>query len=262
MSGLLVRILVAVGIVLAAVFVSVQWVAPIALSFYAAKKAPPVAKIVPIDLKDKSVSKTPGEKLSYFGYDFELPWSDLDETQTKLYPKDNPKKSRVDLRFHSGLRLLVTVVPAREWINGLTEEMKVSPQRIESTFGSSDYPLVKAIYEFTPDKMNRWSLSPRVHAREEFFLIIKSIALLKSANTGIFNIQNEGFKGFQQGDPQVRQDGIDVHLFSDEGSVEFIFFQKDYQKPAGITQAEINRVIGSLRKAVLAATTTSRIPDR
>jgi hypothetical protein len=130
-SRLLVRILVTVGIVLAAVFVSVQWVAPIALSFYAAKKAPPVARVVPIDLKDKSVSKTPGEKLSYFGYDFELPWSDLDETQTKLYPKDNPKKSRVDLRFHSGLRLLVTAVLAREWINGLAEEMKVSPQRID-----------------------------------------------------------------------------------------------------------------------------------
>ena len=145
-SRLLVRILVTVGIVLAAVFVSVQWIAPIAFSFYAAKKASPVARIVPIDLKDKSVSKTPGEKLSYFGYDFELPWSDLDETQTKLYPTDSPKKSRVDLRFHSGLRLLVTAVPAREWINGLTEEMKVSPQRIESTFGSSDYPLVKAIY--------------------------------------------------------------------------------------------------------------------
>jgi hypothetical protein len=95
--------LITVVVTLAVVFVGLNWIAPVALSFYAAKKAPAVASIVPTELNDKSVSQAPGTKLSYFGYEFEVPWSDFDETRTKLYPKDKPEKTRVDLRFHSGL---------------------------------------------------------------------------------------------------------------------------------------------------------------
>lgn len=112
---LLRRILIPLVVTLAIVFVGVYWIAPVALSFYAAKKAPLVARIVPTDLKDKSVSEVPGTKQAYFGYDFEVPWSDLDETQTKLYPKDKPEKFRVDLHFHSGLRLVVSAAPPGVW---------------------------------------------------------------------------------------------------------------------------------------------------
>jgi hypothetical protein len=110
--------------------------------------------------------------------------------------------------------------------------------------------------------MNHWTLSPRIHAREEFLLIVKTIALLNSAKTGIFNLQNDTFKGFQEGSPQVRQDGIAVHLFSDEGSVEFLLLQKDYQNPAGVAQSEINRIVRSLRRVKQDAPTASRIAKR
>jgi hypothetical protein len=259
---LLRRILVTVVITLAVIFVGVYWILPVSLSFYAARKALPVTRVVPVDLTDKSVSEASGEKLSYFGYEFEVPWGDLDETQSKLYPKNDPKKCKVALRFHSGLRVLVTAVPPREWVDGLADEMKVSPQRIHSSFGSSDYLVVKTIYEFTPERMNHWTLSPRIHAREEFLLIVKTIALLNSAKTGIFNLQNDTFKGFQEGSPQVRQDGIAVHLFSDEGSVEFLLLQKDYQNPAGVAQSEINRIVRSLRRVKQDAPTASRIAKR
>jgi hypothetical protein len=246
---LLRRILLTVIITFTVIFVGVQWIAPIALSFYAARMAPPIAKVVPTDLKDKSVSEARGTKLVYFGYEFEVPWSDLDETQTQLYPKDKPEKTRADLRFRSGLRVLVTASPPRSWATELATDFKVSPRRVESSFGKSDYSFVKTLYEFTPDKMNHWSLSQRVHGREEFLLLIKSIALPRSAETGIFNLQNQSYRGFQNGNPQVRQDGIIVHLFSEEGSVEMIFFQKDYQNPAGVSQPEINRIVQSLHKA-------------
>jgi len=112
---LLRRILITVVITLAVILVGVYWVAPVALSFYAARKAPAVARIVPTDLKDISVSQAPGAKLSYVGYEFEVRWSDLDETQTKLYPTDKPEKTRVDLHFRSGLRVWVTAIPPRSW---------------------------------------------------------------------------------------------------------------------------------------------------
>ena len=239
------RILLTVTITLATILAIVQWIAPIALSFYASRKAPPVARVIPSELRDQSVSQNIGKKLSYLDYQFDLPWNDLDEAQTRLYPKDKPK-SRVDLRFRSGLRLLVTSSRSQEFLKGLAEEMRVSPQTIESTFGSSDYQVTKTIFEFTPDRMDHWSLSPRVHAREEFLLLIKSIVPTSSADSGIFNIENKYSKGFQEGDPRVRPNGILVHLFYDQGSIEFIFFQKDYARKEGITQGEINRVIQSV----------------
>jgi hypothetical protein len=247
---LLRRILITVVSTLGVIALGVYWVGPVALSFYAARKAPNVARVVPTNLGDLSVSHVTGKKLSYFGYEFEVPWIDLDETQTKLSPKENP--CRAVLVFQSGLRLMVTAVPPREWARNLSEEMKVPPQNLETAFGEetmkSDYDFLKNLYEFTPDKMHHWSLSESTHSRESILLIIKSIAPMKSAETGIFRIQNQGFRGFQEGNPQVRQDSIAVHLLSNEGSVEFIFFQKDYQNAAGIGQPEINRVVQSLRK--------------
>jgi hypothetical protein len=131
-------------------------------------------------------------------------------------------------------------------VNGLAEQAKAPPHQIASLFGSSDYEALRTIYEFNSAKMNHWSLSSQVHARDTLLLTIKSVAVLSSANTGIFNIQNSTFKGFQEGNPQAHQDGIAVHLFSDEGSFEIIFFQKEYRNAGGITQSKINRVIQSL----------------
>src|SRR5579863_9482415 len=102
-------------VTLAVILAGIYWIAPIGLSFYAARKALPVARIVPTELKDHSVSQAPGTKLSYLGYEFEVPWNDLDEAKTVLYPKDKPQKTRVVLAFQSGLRLMVTAVPPREF---------------------------------------------------------------------------------------------------------------------------------------------------
>ena len=38
---------------------------------------------VPVELADQSISKSPGRKLSYLGYEFEVPWDDLDDAHTK-----------------------------------------------------------------------------------------------------------------------------------------------------------------------------------
>jgi hypothetical protein len=143
--------------------------------------------------------------------------------------------------------------PAREWVDHLATMFKVPPQRIAESFRAetmkSDYSFMKDLFEFTPGKMHYWAWSPQVHYREQFLLSIKSSVLANPASTGIFNVQNQDYKGFQQGDPQERPDGILVHLYSDSGSVELVFYQKTFQNPAGITQPEINRMIQSLRKS-------------
>lgn len=37
-----------------------------------------------------------------------------------------------------------------------------------------------------------------------------------------------------------------MNLYSDDGSIEMIFFQKDYKNGGGFTQPEINRIVQSL----------------
>ena len=247
------RILITTVVTIAVVAVGVFWAAPVALSFYAAKKVPPVARVVPTELNDKSVSAAPGTKLSYLGYEFEVPWTDLDETQTKLYPNDKPEKTKADLHFRSGLRLWVTALPPHVWTNDSDCCTKGVALAVASAFGQevtrSDYSFERAVYEFTPKKMHYWSLSPRVHYSEQGVLVSKSIMLAGWAESGIFNVQNQSYKGFQQGNPQVRPNRLLVDLHSYDGSVEMAFFQTDYKNPAGLTQPEINRMVQSLRKA-------------
>jgi hypothetical protein len=255
------RILITVVLTFAVILVVVNWIAPVALSFYAAKKVPSVARVVPTELKDLSVSQAPGMKLSYLGYEFEVPWSDLDESNTTLYPKDKPEKTRVVLAFRSGLQLVVTAVPPREWAHYFATDWKLSPQQVEAFMGHeaamSDYIFLKNLYSFTPNSMHYWALSSRLHYREQMLLMLKSIMLSKPAETGIFNLQNQSFRGFQQGEPQVRQDSPLLSLYSDKGQVEIKFLQKGYRNPAGVTQPEINRIVQSMRKAAPSEVATS-----
>ena len=215
-------------------------------------------------MKDTSVSQVPGTKLSYFGYEFEVPWSDL-ESKTKLYPADKSVKTAVLLTFRSGLRLRVSAIPAHEWAKSTEPEIRAVPGVVAANFGygavRSDYSVAKSIYEFSPDQMHYWAWEPGVHYREQALLIIKSIMLLAPADTGIFNIQNPEFTGFQQGDPQVRQAKLEFDLYSDDGSVEFMFFEKD-KNAAGVTQPEINRIIQTLRKTTPDAATAPAIAQR
>ncbi len=247
------RILVTLAITTAVVFVGVEWIVPVALSYYGARKAPAVTRVVPTELKDQTVSQASGSRLSYFGYEFEVPWNDIDETQTKLYPKEKP--TRVVLVFRSGLRLMITSLPARELINGISRvSSRVPRESMEAIFGheamKSDYDFVNMLYEFTPDTMHHWSISSKIFARESVLLVLKSIAPAKSAETGIFRVQNLSFKGFQQGDAETRENGVLIDLYSDEGGIELIFAENNYRSSGRVTQPEINRIIQSVHKAI------------
>ena len=248
------RILVKLAVAIAVMLVGVYWVAPAALAFYSAREALPVARVVPTELKDISISSAPGAKLSYVGYEFEVPWTDLDDSKTALHPKGKPNQAV--LTFRSGLKMMVTVVPPRGFADGFATGsigLQISPQKLEAVFGrgaaTSDYIFVRNVYEFTPDKMHYWSGSIATHAREEVFLVVKSIMPSRPAETGIFNVQNQSYRGFQQGDPRIRQNALLLELYSDSnGGVEFLFAQDKYNSREGVTQPEINRIVQSLKK--------------
>jgi hypothetical protein len=260
---LLRRILITGLVTVVAIVAGIYWISPIALSFYAARKAPPIARVVPTDLKDDTVSPASGMRLSYLGYDFEVPWIDLDQSKTEVYPKDKAEKRSAICVFRSGLRLWMKVVPPREFSNLWATDFKTPPQVFEAIFGagtaSSDYIFVNNVYRFTPDKMHYWSLSQAVHTREQMLLVTKSIMAVKAADTGISDLHTQFYSGFQQGNPQTSRDTVVVDLYCGDEHLEILFLQKDYNSPSGVTQPEINRIIQSLHKAIPSQSANSPI---
>ncbi len=246
------RIFGAIVIALVLIIASVFYLAPVVLSFYAARKAVPVTRVVPKELPDRTISQAKAVRLSYVGYDFEVPWNDLDESKTLLYPKDNPAKTRAVLVFRSGLRVMVTSLRPGESAETWETEFKVPAQNIETIFGpgssTSDYIFTRSVYSFSPDKMHHWSVTPPVYARETVLLIAKSLMPSRPARSGIFNVQTGEYRGFQQGNLSLDREGAILTLFANDGGVEFVFDAVHYTNPSGLTQPEINRIVHTLRK--------------
>jgi len=204
---------------------------------YFAKNAPAVTRVVPTELRDLSTSPASGQRVFYSGYELEVPWSDRDESKTEL--DDRPPMHSVWICFRSGLKLFVAA----------------RPREAESP----DYEALRRVYEVTPDKIHYWTLFQGKDYREMLLLQAKSGFLLgvgdprtgsNPAETGIFNIQSKGWKGFQYGDPKKRPDEIRLRLYSDRSQVDIMLLQGGYYESAGVTQPEINFIVQSLRNSV------------
>lgn len=249
------RILITIVVTLALVFIGIYYVSPVALSFYGSSKAIPITRIVPADLTDLSVSSSPGAKLSYLGYEFDVPWNDLDESKTLLFPKDQPEKTRVILTFKSGLRLMATKCAPHEMADTFMHgDIKMTPAAFAAAFGpqaaNSDYEFTKRVLEFSPDRMHHWALGPPIHARELVLLMTKSLLPSKPAESGIFNVHNAIYQGFQQGNPEApsaKQEGVLLTLYATNDTFEVLFAQKESTRL--ITQPEINQIIQTLHRA-------------
>jgi hypothetical protein len=253
MNTKLKRILCIIAVALTFLIAVIFYLGPVALSFYAAKKAVPVTRVVPTELKDHTLSRAPGMRVSYLGYDFEVPWNDLDDSKTQLFPKNKPAKTMAVLVFRSGLKIFVTSHRPREVSDMWEADFKTPEPNIEVIFGpgssKSDYIFMKGVWTFTPDTMHHWSLTPAVYARESVLLVAKSFMSSKPARSGIFNVRTRDYVGFQQGDLGIDREGALVSLFADDGGIEFLFDAEHYNDPSGITQPEINRIVQTLRKA-------------
>jgi hypothetical protein len=146
-------------------------------------------------------------KVAYLGYVFDVPWSDLDQSKTNLYPKDKSEKTSAVLAFNSGLRLWLKVLPPREFADLWATDFKTPPRAFDALFGPgsarSDYVFVTNVYSFTPEKMHYWSLSQPTHAREQMMLITKSMMLVKAADSGIFKLHSYSYTGFQHPRPRM-----------------------------------------------------------
>ncbi|MGH9698441.1 MAG: hypothetical protein ACRD52_03175 [Candidatus Acidiferrales bacterium] len=210
---------------------------------YFCRKMPDVAKI-PLPLSDLSISKVPHRTVSYFGYEFELPWDDVDEKKDKTVGTIHISYSR------SGNAFWFSTFPPKEFANYVMKATKLDPQGFRQMFGNdafeSDYGFHQKMLQLTPSKITPF-VSRRQAVAGQMLLMIKAISMPK-ADSGIFSIHSPSFEGFQFENPQARPSRITEELYSNDGGIDVMFIQKVEGSVPTISQSEINRVIQSIRK--------------
>jgi hypothetical protein len=205
----------------------------------------PFVKRMPIVLPDTSVSREAGMNLSYFGYDFQVPWTDLDKGKTKIIGGN-----KAIIAFRSGNVLSVWSGQPHEFMDGVLKEAKVDRDDFRKLYGDdalkSDYDFKRLILESTPDKITLLT-SDQTAASQWVLLMLKSICVPGDPNSGIFVVRGKEFKGFQYGRPQNPPKPLSGELFPENGHLDLIFGQKQNGTTI-ISQADINRIVQTIHK--------------
>ena len=205
----------------------------------------PFVKRTPFVLPDASVSQESGMNLSYFGYDFEVPWTDLDKEKTKIVGGN-----KVNIAFRSGKVLSLWSGQPHEFMDGVLKEANANRDDFRKLYGDealeSDYNFKRLILESTPDKITLLT-SSQTAASQWVLLMLKAICVPGDPNSGIFVVRGKEFKGFQYGRPQNPPKHLSVELFPENGHLDLLFGQKQ-NSAAVISQADINRIVQTIHK--------------
>ncbi len=241
------RILIALGITVLVGgtyirFFGVQTISSLMVR-YTYRKMSDVAK-TPVPLPDSSISNVAHRKMSYFGYEFEVPWDDIDEQKSKT-------AGTIRLTyFGSGNAFWFSSFPPKDFVNTVLKTAQLDPQGFRQLYGddafASDYAFYQKMLQITPAEITPF-VSRRRAIAGQTLLLFKALSMPK-ASSGIFSIQAPGFEGFQFENPASRPLRISDELFSKDGGIELIFFQKAGGNAPTISQSEINRVIRSIHK--------------
>jgi len=210
---------------------------------YIAHKSPDAWQ-TPVRLPDMSISRTPHQKISYFGYELELPWDDVDETKGKT---SGPIHVTV---FRSGNAFWFSTLPAKSFVNDVMKGTKLDPDQFRRVYGDeaaeSDYAFHRVMLQTTPESVSPFMSRPQA-VKESQLLLFKVISM-PPTDSGIFDIRAPGFRGFQFAFLEGPHPKIIDDLFSDDGGLEVMFFPTAGGPVPSITQPEINRVLQSIHK--------------
>jgi hypothetical protein len=213
---------------------------------YLTRKAP-ATKLAPAQLTDLSISRSPGRKLSYFGYEFEVPWNDVDEAKSGPIPDTN----KAMIVFQSGNSLSVWHGSPRAFLNQVLSNDKIDQNTLRRIVGDealqSDYALYRTLLQVTPDKMTPFQ-SQSDAANQALLLLVKGFCMPPGADSGVFAVSAGEFSGFQFGRAQNQSGEVSVRLFSATSSLNFIFRQPA-GGPVAISQPDVNRILQTLHKA-------------
>lgn len=238
----LLRAFIRVGIGIATLYLLGFFFGPPLMILYTIRretKAFPAINVTPHPLTDYSVSDAPGKTISYFGYEFTVPWN------TNFTEKGG--NGIAGLKFESGQNLILFVSPNTD---GLLSEcakdpsmhMKALRDIFPELIKRSAYDQFAALYSTTPSNIHAFG-SRADSYRGMTLLTMKTIAAPAALQTGMFSFDFSGKRGFQIGDPQ-KSNRMLLDIFEVDGhNIEIILATKDTNQ---LTQPEVNRIVASL----------------
>ncbi|HWZ26585.1 MAG TPA: hypothetical protein VN037_14995 [Verrucomicrobiae bacterium] len=204
-------------------------------------------KIATRVLSDYSVIDAPGMKLSYFGYEFEVPWN--------ASFTEKVGKNLVQLKFQSGQDVLF-IVPSgqRGLLTEIVQDQSLKMGDLQLVFGDlmnrSAYDQYGVLLNTTPQNIR--AFGPRADAvRGVTLLTIKAIAFGPGLGTGTFSFELPSKRGFQIGDPQKSR-RVDLEVFDSTGHhVEILCGSTNGS--IRYSQGELNRILTSLHTTTASA---------
>jgi len=204
----------------------------------------PEMKRTPVALLDSSLSAHSGKMIVFNGYEFEIPWQDVDEEKSTVI------KTHKAIIFHSGNAILVGLSAPKEFVNVVLRS-GFDTESFRAIYGDeplkSDYAMHKLMLESAPQRITPFS-SRKFAIGESMMIIMKAVGMPSGADSGLYAVRSKEFKGFQYGDPRERPPKIRVDLFADDGGISFTISHKTDGTAPIVTQAEINRMIQSVRR--------------
>jgi hypothetical protein len=206
----------------------------------------PVINFTPGELKSASVNMDPGLEISHAGFTFEVPWTDLNREKSKVVGNWDI------LAFDSGL--VVTFCPPsanhEDLMNEVQKHLGNSRENLVKVFGKdavqSNYAFHAALLNSTSTDLRPWS-NEKSAFRSSTILMFKSISTV-GGNTGLFRADRNEWKGFQMDDPRQSPPSVALELYSPADEHVEIMFQVRREGKFHPTQADINRVLGTLHR--------------
>jgi len=199
----------------------------------------------PLPLRLVPTNSAPGRKLVHGGFSFEVPWEDLDVAKSKS------GANIAAFKFRSGRTILFFgPSPSHEdLLSTVHKSFGEGRGNLEKLLGAeatkTNYAFQRAILEETPDRVSPFT-PQRDAIRTSMLLVVKAISSA-GGETGLFEIQTSGWKGFQFDDPSKKPKRVTLELYDNQDQHVEISLSPGSSEDAGVTQADINRVIESLR---------------
>jgi hypothetical protein len=204
-------------------------------------RAKPEFWIVPKPLADVSIEQTAGRNFTFYGYQFEVPWTAV---------KREKHLKNIELVYFSNGFVLMLRDPAQSvnQLKLLTRNGTENEGSLKKLFGEeaarSNYAMRSKILNLTPRDLHL-SLSRQKMVSSSVLLMLKP-TWTGTLQGGLYSFQTEWLRGFQLGDPTrdktVTIDAFDAHDHEIELSVG-----RAQGASQDVTQPELNRIIYSLR---------------
>jgi hypothetical protein len=207
----------------------------------------PKLALVPIPLPDTSISTTPGTTVTFFGYQFEVPWEGRVSVR-------NPGDDHLAVAFGAVGKPLMFFNPANnpgvvEAARSALKERGEGPRNADAFLDAhSDYDLVRSTLYATPAQLSLVFPGKEAVYTATRLMIKQSEAL--GAETGLYSFRIGQLRGFQIGDPSRARNVRVIGFDGDDHKFEFGFGcvpGPEYGSKQGFSQTDINRVLQTLR---------------